>query len=400
MKDYNTIIPYMTASGSYSGNTAVHRWTTGTHGVSPRVNGRLMFRQNAYSANSVTFDYEPIRRYITRHGLPEVGYPPSSGYLHDSSTEGLMGSLYPFESGFYDHEPSPADTMEAFVQTEAMIKCLSQAGSFQANLADMYRTRKETVNMITHRVGQLANAMFALRKGNWRGMCGALGIPLRHPRRHLGDVPGVWLEYIYGWKPLIEDCYALINHPFPEPYKICHGRKTMIGTRKGVMGAHGPDQLSLDWTVTSKTSSHVRCKITTSGAALAAASQLGVTNPAALAWESLPFSFVVDWFYPVGNYLEMLTATAGLQFSDATQTNKSEMTMSGEYVWIGKSQVHIPYAQEAYEIATVSGSISRKRYSISRGFATMAMPFPRLKNPVSLTHFANATSLLSRAFKR
>jgi hypothetical protein len=32
----------------------------------------------------------------------------------------------------------------------------------------------------------------------------------------------------------------------------------------------------------------------------------GLLNPAAVAWELLPFSFVVDWFLPVGRYLEGL----------------------------------------------------------------------------------------------
>jgi hypothetical protein len=47
--------------------------------------------------------------------------------------------------------------------------------------------------------------------------------------------------------------------------------------------------------------------------------QTGFTNPINLLWELLPFSFVADWFLPIGNYLEALTAWNGLEFLDGYQ---------------------------------------------------------------------------------
>jgi hypothetical protein len=42
--------------------------------------------------------------------------------------------------------------------------------------------------------------------------------------------------------------------------------------------------------------------------------QLGFTNPAAIAWEITPFSFVFDWFYQVGDYLNALSVLSGFEF--------------------------------------------------------------------------------------
>lgn len=39
---------------------------------------------------------------------------------------------------------------------------------------------------------------------------------------------------------------------------------------------------------------------------------LGLLNPALLWWELLPYSFVVDWFLPVGDVLTSLTAGIGM----------------------------------------------------------------------------------------
>jgi hypothetical protein len=46
------------------------------------------------------------------------------------------------------------------------------------------------------------------------------------------------------------------------------------------------------------------------------ASQLGFVNPAAIAWELVPFSFVVDWFVNVGEFLNNFTDLWGLTVTD------------------------------------------------------------------------------------
>jgi hypothetical protein len=46
--------------------------------------------------------------------------------------------------------------------------------------------------------------------------------------------------------------------------------------------------------------------------------QLGLANPAAIAWELVPFSFVFDWFVPVGEFLNAVTGTFGLEFHDGS----------------------------------------------------------------------------------
>lgn len=43
---------------------------------------------------------------------------------------------------------------------------------------------------------------------------------------------------------------------------------------------------------------------------------LGLHSPAAVLWEATPFSFVADWFYPMGDYLHNLDSS---QFADSMQ---------------------------------------------------------------------------------
>lgn len=47
---------------------------------------------------------------------------------------------------------------------------------------------------------------------------------------------------------------------------------------------------------------------------------LGLLNPAAIAWELVPLSFVYDWFHNVGDFLAAQTATSGLTALEAWET--------------------------------------------------------------------------------
>lgn len=42
-------------------------------------------------------------------------------------------------------------------------------------------------------------------------------------------------------------------------------------------------------------------------------SQLSLTNPLEVAWELVPFSFVVDWMLPIGDYLSNMSALHGIE---------------------------------------------------------------------------------------
>ncbi len=50
------------------------------------------------------------------------------------------------------------------------------------------------------------------------------------------------------------------------------------------------------------------------------AATLGFTNPGNVAWELLPLSFVVDWFLPIGDFLQALSATHALEVHESYKT--------------------------------------------------------------------------------
>jgi len=54
----------------------------------------------------------------------------------------------------------------------------------------------------------------------------------------------------------------------------------------------------------------------------------GLDNPLAIAWEVVPFSFVVDWFLPINRYLKNISALNGLELIHATVFKRSVSSYS------------------------------------------------------------------------
>jgi hypothetical protein len=127
-------------------------------------------------------------------------------------------------------------------------------------------------------------------------------------------------------------------------------------------------------------------------AATIALSSAGVTNPLLVAWELVPFSFVVDWFLPVGNYVEQLDAMLG--YTQGYYT--SSLLVRADWLDIGRSgKVGSTLIRNTFEG-------SKKLIHLNRT-AQAGVPLaklPRFKDPRSLGHMANGLALLAQVFGR
>lgn len=213
-----------------------------------------------------------------------------------------------------------------------------------------------------------------------------------------------WLEYSYGWKPLLSDVYdqakALATH-MVERSNVVRQASCKLSEAERYIDLYNPSDNPC-WTLESKReeSHHVFAKVWYSipEAQINAVNTFGLNNPLVLAWELLPFSFVADWFLPVGNFLEKLTATNGLEFHRGVRTTKVVKTVTKHFYGNGVVQV------TSGSLNSASGSVTEtvQERSFTRevlgGFPTPN--WPQFRSPASFGHALTSIALVQSLFLR
>lgn len=267
-----------------------------------------------------------------------------------------------------------------------IMKHRNRIGEKSLNILDILRTRKETISMITSNLMSIVKSLNLLKKGKWRKAAAALGVvPKGAPKSQ--NVPQRWLELQYGWLPLLSDIYAAGNKVFRDPVYSVTTRKRITSKNSGKTErydfGHYIDTLHIRDCITKQSLTtwfHIK------SAAITTLDNLGVLNPTLVAWEALPWSFVLDWFLPVGDFLSSLSALSGVDIISSSQTVTYEVFTNT----VSKSR--------GFTQTSGSGHVYEKTKIRTTPF-DISVVLPRFENPLSISHFANGMSLLATAFR-
>lgn len=343
---------------------------------SPRVNGKLMFRQNALTDQRVDLDVGPKFRYWLNPNHPESYYV---GGLSLTSAENI-----------HFHELGLSDWAPLSLRLDVESKLRSKIGGVAVNVPDLLRTRMETVDMVLSTLGRIRKSYSALRKGKLKKAAQHLGVNLGGRKFKGESPPELWLELQYGWKPLLGDIFTLLDNPF----STVTGRLGAASREVNDTSLPAFRDSNCDNTRSSRisTRAYASCLVTLDNSLLQAASQLGVTNPALVLWEALPGSFIADWALPIGDYLESLGKYHGISISEYSCTFRSEMesfvthdfrkTISGNY---GDEKIQVSSLRSTIKIRTLGTFPLRV--------------LPSFENPITSSgRVANALSLLAVTF--
>lgn len=330
--------------------------------------------------------------------------PPTTYDYVSASSSGTFGSTSNIPS-FRGPDSGEIGDCSA----KASNKLLNGVKNQVFNAAQAFAERKRTANLIGTTAIRIASAIRHLRKGDFAGAANAVGVEPRkrahsrfrkaYARRQGEAVSRGWLELQYGWKPLLNDIYGSAKTLAETDVQIAY--KTM--TRKEVLTIDLGHHVS----TTSgklKTSSHTsgQCKLTVTYSVMyctpdptqSLPAQLGLTNPLLIAWELMPFSFVVDWFLPLGQAISNLDATRGAEFYSGYKTVYWEASA----VKVATENGVDSYNRTASTLLTSNTkAIFVERTALS-GFPTPSMP--RFKNPATFLHAANGLALLTQLFRK
>lgn len=180
---------------------------------------------------------------------------------------------------------------------------------------------RQTVQMVAQTARTLASAISNLRRGNLRGAMRALRVePSRSQverfNRRFGVNPNTtaanyWLQLQYGWIPLLHDVY---NSAEALAIAVNYEELMTTSVKASTRLKGGQSWTNHVLEVSPAYRGNVVASVNLSRRAVwrfrPNAADLpglfGLTNPLSVVWEIIPFSFVADWFLPIGNYLEAL----------------------------------------------------------------------------------------------
>jgi hypothetical protein len=210
----------------------------------------------------------------------------------------------------------------------------------------------------------------------------------------------LWLEYRYAWLPLIGDvdsslkAYSRYLEKHPKISSVtATSRKKVESYAEVVFFNFDVGNAKRKYYTTSTTVFKIGIEYKIDALATNILSGLGLTSPAALAWELTPFSFVVDWFLPIGPALTAFSAFEGLGFLKGYKT----------YFTRRETRLIIDASGKALDYFCVfKGDSKGTRILVNRTVLTNfpSTKLPRLKSPLSLIHAANAAALVTRLLTR
>lgn len=267
----------------------------------------------------------------------------------------------------------------------AETECLVKLKEMNINLGEALAESKSTVNHLCDTVSKLARAALALRKGNVKGLLKALDVdPKFRFKQTSKSASSRWLELQFAWTPLISDIYGAskqLEDGFKkkdQTFSVVRtvkadfdiSRRTFSGTTQ--FSESGKSEVSIRVKLYGKVRNQDIANLTT----------VGLLDPLQVAWALVPFSFVLDWLLPIGNYLEALGATKGISFVGGTRSIRT----SGKYTtsWRPQGYTVIPLPK----LETTYIDLDRVAYR------DWPRPHLYIKSPFSRSHLISAAALL------
>ncbi|UUW21243.1 MAG: maturation protein [Sanya fiers-like virus 11] len=286
----------------------------------------------------------------------------------------------------------------------------------------------KTAKFVQETATRLAGAIKALRKLDILYFTRALGVTpslkqrrrwnkrLRRYELHLPDkradrrsrveafAAQTWLEYSYAWKPLLNDVYtsaqATASLAIDWQY-LAHTVSASAESSKTafIRGLDSTGRFKRSVNTTSQWSVKATIHYKIDPNAINATNVFGLNNPLTIAWELVPFSFVADWFLPIGDALSNLTATSGLTFFGGFVSSKRSTTQVVTYASNGNFSQSggFTFKDVVLNMSQTTDEFVFERKPLS---SFPAPSFPEFKNPVSFSHATSAIALLSSLFRK
>lgn len=293
---------------------------------------------------------------------------------------GYVSSLFGGPSAF-----GPSDAERAKTLSRNLNKVLDVYKVFDFNMAVFLGELPETASMISRSGISVLKAFSALKKGRFDKALQILKqANLDRGRRFRvdKDASSGYLALRYGWIPLLGDMHDA--SAAYQTWRVGNRSRYIEIVARSRTWAKPPNHPSWTRTVVTRYQTKMKCLWV-----LDEMTALGLDNPYQVAWELLPFSFVIDWIINIGGWLE-------LQFGLPSGGNVTYVNTKRElqaYKFTGKFSNYV---------IRDFGSFLYKSLNTTRTVTNSApIPLPRIRSPFNgkLTRVGDMVALARQLIK-
>lgn len=282
----------------------------------------------------------------------------------------------------------------------ALIAARNRMKNMKIDLGVAFAERKATSRMLGDTARRLALAARDLQRGQFRNAARRLGIRGNPGLPRGSNWTNHWLQLQYGWKPLLSDVYGAcdaLSKREKSDWRVTAKARRMEDSTSQYGPTNAGGTRNGDYSYLCEVVLHkgvfVRIDAIPDNDLTMTLSSLGVTNPLSVAWELVPYSFVVDWVIPVGAWLSSIDAMLGYTTAYTSTTTYNKCTWSSR--GFSRRWSSVNYIDASFVGEKTCLWIKRSAQS----GVPQARP-PGLKDPRSLGHMANGLALLAQAFAR
>lgn len=157
---------------------------------------------------------------------------------------------------------------------------------------------------------------------------------IKKGRKARSSASNAWLEMTYGWNPFLSDVYGLLDWAASLGCRNDLRREEATARDKGhVIQTFYTGQPRCFRTVEASIRYKIIVEFSVDNPTLFNTTRFTSLNPLLVAWELVPYSFVVDWFINVSGYLQNMEAALlnGLSFRRGLVTRTEKAITSSEY---------------------------------------------------------------------
>lgn len=227
--------------------------------------------------------------------------------------------------------------------------------SDELNLSGYIGEYSETCDLFVG-TANLVYDMFQLLRGNPKTIAKYFG-GMKKGARQLRELSGEWLNAHFAVAPnvnTLKESLLALQEKIENSGTIDRRIVKVARYRDSGTGSTGVVNYSWEKEITVKGILHALYDIKTQ--------RVNFGNPIEALWEGIPFSFVVDWMIPIGQYLNTLDATRGYSSIVACNVKREKELMTWNYINLNKNYIYelvngLPgsWESESYERTPLSG---------------------------------------------